>query len=138
MMVSDFTDGLGNRISEAAKLAGGKRALSHKTGIKESTLYRYINGKNMPSTEASVRIAAAVNVDINWLLTGKHPGETLQKPRCPFLPYEQHPFAPLGDLLHFAKELRNILDKQERQIISARRLLKIIVAIAEKSGGDEK
>ncbi len=66
-------NGLGERIEKAAQLVGGKRALAEKANIKESQLYRYINGKNVPSVFVMVDIAEAAEIDPGWLSTGIGP-----------------------------------------------------------------
>ncbi len=62
--------GLGKRIAMVAELVGGKRELARRAGIKESQLYRYINGTNIPSVHVAVDIANSGDVDVSWLATG--------------------------------------------------------------------
>ena len=64
---------LGTRIAQIADIVGGKRALSEKTGLQESQLYRYIKGENVPSVNVVVEIADAGGVEVGWLATGKGP-----------------------------------------------------------------
>jgi len=64
---------LGTRIAQVADIVGGKRALSEKTGLQESQLYRYIKGENVPSVNVVVEIADAGGVEVGWLATGKGP-----------------------------------------------------------------
>jgi transcriptional regulator with XRE-family HTH domain len=64
---------LGERIAKVADIVGGKRALAEKANVKESQLYRYIKGINIPSVHVVVEIAEAGDVDVSWLATGEGP-----------------------------------------------------------------
>lgn len=64
-------DEIGARINAVSDYVGGKRALSHLTGIHETGLHRYIRGDNLPSLEAIQRLAEGGGVSLNWLLFGE-------------------------------------------------------------------
>lgn len=63
-------------VSERAKLALGSRTqswLASETGISEKTLSDQMR-KGIAKSEAAVRIARALGVSVDWLLTGIQPG----------------------------------------------------------------
>ncbi len=62
---------LGERIAAVAEKVGGKRALAKKTGIKETQIYRYINGTNMPGVNVVSCISETTGTDAGWLVSGK-------------------------------------------------------------------
>lgn len=64
---------LGGRIAKVADLVGGKRVLAEKSNIKESQLYRYLKGANIPSANVLVDIAKTGDIDVSWLATGDGP-----------------------------------------------------------------
>ncbi len=64
---------LGRRIAKVADLLGGKRVLAEKANIKESQLYRYLKGANIPSANVLVDIPKTGDVDVSWLATGDGP-----------------------------------------------------------------
>lgn len=52
-----------------------QKELSEKTGISINTIRNYINGHNaVPSAEVAVKIAAALGVSVEYLVTGKTAG----------------------------------------------------------------
>ena len=126
--------GLGNRIARAAELVGGKRALAAKSGIKESQIYRYISEKNSPNVEVVASIAQAAEVDVSWLITGE---TNRPLPVCPYVMASQCDLTTMeqGNLKRLTKELRNILDKQDRQMEQVRNLLRGIERIYQ--GGNK-
>lgn len=62
---------IGTRIEQVAGMVGGKRALSNAIGVTEAQIYRYINGKNLPSVNVIVDMARAAGVNLLWLATGE-------------------------------------------------------------------
>lgn len=61
-----------------------QKELSEKTGISVNTIRNYINGHNaLPSAEVAVKIAGALGVSVEYLVSGKKSG--VQKiPFCIF------------------------------------------------------
>lgn len=66
---------LAGRLAYCTELAGGKRAMSLKTGISEAQLFRYINGDHDISVNRLQAVAQAVSLDVTWLLSGKENGQ---------------------------------------------------------------
>ena len=50
-----------------------KKELALLTGIKEQTLHKAFERNSSPSAEAALRIAKALNVSVEFLVTGKEP-----------------------------------------------------------------
>lgn len=79
---------LGERIQRLAERAGGKRQLARAAGIRESQLYRYIRGDNVPSLEVAVALAGAANARLEWLAYGSGPvgsdDAQLEEPRADY------------------------------------------------------
>lgn len=49
-----------------------QKELSEKTGISVNTIRNYINGHNaLPSAEVAVKIAGALGVSVEYLVSGK-------------------------------------------------------------------
>ncbi|MFA9461439.1 S24 family peptidase [Thiohalorhabdus sp. Cl-TMA] len=65
--------GLGERITRIAEMTGGKRKLAAAAGIRESQLFRYIRGDNLPSLAAAAALAEAGGVSLEWLAYGRLP-----------------------------------------------------------------
>lgn len=63
--------GLGDRIHQAAKKAGGRKRLSEITGISESQLYRYMTETGQPTVGKLVAISMASGLSVQWLATGQ-------------------------------------------------------------------
>lgn len=52
-----------------------QKELSEKTGISVNTIRNYINGHNaLPSAEVAVKIAGALGVSVEYLVSGKKSG----------------------------------------------------------------
>ena len=61
----------GPRLSGLLKKRGIKQVeLSSDTGLSKNTINYYISGKNFPDTESLYKISKALNVSMEWLLTG--------------------------------------------------------------------
>lgn len=63
-------------FGERLKEAMGKQGLSHLTlskisGLSETTIRKYIQGKIYPGIDSAALVAHACGVSIEWLLTGK-------------------------------------------------------------------
>jgi hypothetical protein len=63
---------LRHRLERAIQGAGGVAAVFARSGIPQSTLYRFLKGGKIPGT-ALVAIAGAAGVRVEWLLTGQEP-----------------------------------------------------------------
>lgn len=50
-----------------------KAQLSRETGIGEPLLYFYASGRNEPKQKNLEKIAKALHVSVDWLVTGKEP-----------------------------------------------------------------
>lgn len=70
-------------IACGARIAQARIAAGHLTAsvfarrvldIDPATLWMYENGKRTPRAEVFVRIAQALNVSVDWLLTGEGQG----------------------------------------------------------------
>ncbi len=63
-----------NRVEEELNFQGKtKKELAIITGIKEHTLHKGFERKSSPSADAAQKIAKALNVSIEYLITGKDP-----------------------------------------------------------------
>lgn len=63
---------IGQRIKEARKTIGlTQRELAEKADVATGTIQQYELGKRQPRIEQLQRIAAALNVDVNWLMNGR-------------------------------------------------------------------
>ena len=65
-----------NEISGRIKLALERKGktqawLSEEIGVTQQTMCRYVHGKRIPKAPIMAKIADALGVDLNWLLTGK-------------------------------------------------------------------
>ncbi|MFP4560571.1 MAG: helix-turn-helix transcriptional regulator [Thiohalorhabdus sp.] len=65
---------MGERIAALADGIGGKRRLAALAGIRESQLFRYIRGDNIPSLATAAALADAGGVSLEWLAYGSSPG----------------------------------------------------------------
>lgn len=60
---------IGNRIQFALESRGMRQSeLSEKTGIAKSSISEYIAGKNDPKQKKLLKIANALDVNVEWLL----------------------------------------------------------------------
>lgn len=58
----------GKRLGEAMKVKKiNSRGLSHRTGISESSISRYLSFDMIPRIDHAAKIAKALNVDPLWL-----------------------------------------------------------------------
>ncbi|MGC0153314.1 helix-turn-helix domain-containing protein [Chromobacterium vaccinii] len=70
MSNENLNDEFPARAAEAISLAGGPTEASKKTGVTLATLARWKNGEADPSRSNLIRLAAAANVNLQWLATG--------------------------------------------------------------------
>lgn len=61
------------RVSEAARLAGGVSVLAERTGLSRQVIGKYIRGESDPSRERLVLLADAAAVRVEWLAAGRGP-----------------------------------------------------------------
>lgn len=67
-------DGFSKRLRQAIEEQGFRqRDFAIKAEITLTALSNYLTAKSMPSTEALIRIAAALDVTTDYLLTGREP-----------------------------------------------------------------
>lgn len=64
------------RLTHAVKAAGGLNAVMRLTGKKRPTLDRWMNAQADPSLSDMADIAAACEVSLDWLATGRRSPET--------------------------------------------------------------
>lgn len=63
---------IGERIKESRKNAGMTQTqLAEKSGVAAISIHQYEAGKRRPQLEQLLRLAAALNVDVNWLMNGQ-------------------------------------------------------------------
>lgn len=74
---------LGTRIREVSERLGGKKTLAQAAQIRESQLYRYISGENLPGLETLLAIAKAAGVSPGWLLSGDEQPTGVELPSAP-------------------------------------------------------
>lgn len=67
--------GLPARLKRCAELAGNGDALAQKAAVPRRTLETYLSGRAEPKASRLVAIAGAVDVSLDWLLTGEGPME---------------------------------------------------------------
>jgi hypothetical protein len=61
-----------DRLRRAVKGAGGNQAVAIRAGMPVGTLNRYLAGREMKAS-AMISLAAACNVSLEWLATGREP-----------------------------------------------------------------
>ena len=59
------------RIKQIIKLAGSAEKLAHISGMSSRIIGQYLSGKSDPTRMKLIALANAVNVNIEWLATGK-------------------------------------------------------------------
>ena len=47
---------------------GSQKKFVDKTGLNKGSVSQYVNGKNIPSWENAEKIAAAFNIDVEWVM----------------------------------------------------------------------
>ncbi len=66
-----FSD-VGNRISKRIKELGMRQLnICNKTGLSTTALSQYCTGKRVPDTVSLYKIATALGVSMEWILTGE-------------------------------------------------------------------
>lgn len=124
-----LTEGIGTRISAAAKAIGGKRRLADALSISEGQLHRIIGGDNQAKVETIAEIAAATGVSLEWLAIGK--GEMIPSDQV------QEDHVPFGALLITPESLANALEAVENALkakkikLSARKRAKLALLAYE-------
>ena len=70
------------RVEEELEFQGkSKKELAILTDIKEQTLHKAFERGSTPSAETALKIAKALNVSIEFLITGKEPSEASENQR---------------------------------------------------------
>jgi transcriptional regulator with XRE-family HTH domain len=87
------------------------KELSEKTGINKRTLDNYLSGHNsIPSAEIALKIAHALGVSVEYLLTGKEPQYLALCRTKSFSLKIFSPFSPTSGLVHVRNDdKKNIL-----------------------------
>lgn len=70
MVKNDYAKSLGERLETLSGHVNGKRKLAIQSGLRESQLFRYINGDNVPSVGVVVNLSNAGDVNFEWLAAG--------------------------------------------------------------------
>lgn len=71
-----------DRLRRAVRAAGGNQVVADRVGMPVGTLNRYIAGRDMKAS-ALVSLAAACNVSLEWLATGREPMAPAAAPGAP-------------------------------------------------------
>jgi transcriptional regulator with XRE-family HTH domain len=69
------TAGIETRISSAAKILGKRKSAAEAMGVSTDSLQRYLRGEVKPPVDALVLLAQASGISLEWLITGRKPGE---------------------------------------------------------------
>ena len=70
---------LAKRLAEAMSKKGWSQdALAQKSGVSQVAIHKILTGKS-ESTRKGPQLAGALNVDLNWLLTGKSPESVVER-----------------------------------------------------------
>ena len=110
---------IGIRISTRLKNLGKKQAdICHEIGITKAAMSNYVNGNRVPDTTTSVRLAKALNVSIEWLLTGEENSNTLNQIE---IRPEIDEKTQLENLL--LQNFRDMSEDQQRQLINSSAIL---------------
>ena len=65
-------NGFPDRLREARRKRGySARQLAYETGMHDASVSGYLQGKNYPSAQCCMAIAATLGVSLDWLLMGK-------------------------------------------------------------------
>ena len=59
------------RVARICEMAGGAAELARRSGLSRRVIDKYIAGGSDPSRQRLVRLAAAADVSLQWLATGK-------------------------------------------------------------------
>ena len=91
------------------------KELSHKTGIPKQTIDKYLlsKGKAMPPADKAVRIAQALGVTVEYLVTGKEPAN--KKTPGKVLSAETRSIADTIEPL--PREKRKIVEKTVKELV---------------------
>jgi transcriptional regulator with XRE-family HTH domain len=77
LVLPDVLQGFSQRLALLIQREGGrakKQAFARKIGVKPQQLSRYLKGQ-IPDAPILLAIAAVGQVSVDWLLTGREPGE---------------------------------------------------------------
>ncbi len=70
-MSRDYSTGLAERLAVISARAGSHSSAATLAGVSLSQFKRYLTGRNQPTFEAMVRLAAQSKVSLDWLATGE-------------------------------------------------------------------
>lgn len=126
---------IGERIKEARKKAGLKQSeLAEKLGVAVITIGQYERGVRQPRLEQFQRIAAALNVDVNWLMNG----QTLEQRDQAMRNYVDRRFAEVKDaeIIHQGDEKPKISNAEmAERMASAKHMAVLFSEFAKELKG---
>ncbi|MDR2069356.1 MAG: helix-turn-helix transcriptional regulator [Spirochaetaceae bacterium] len=96
------------------------KELAAKTGININTLNHYLSGrKSMPPADAAVKIAAALNITVEYLVTGSDRKQNTQATGLANLPGDIESYMRFHDVLEDLRTLPDFLLAPIRAMIRA-------------------
>lgn len=127
---------IGERIKEARKKAGLKQSeLAEKLGVAVITIGQYERGVRQPRLEQFQRIAAALNVDVNWLMNGY----TLEQRDQAMKDYVKRRFAEVteateGKIIHQGdrKPTPDCLEQEDLDSTTLKKFLEVMAKLSQK------
>lgn len=63
-------NGIGTRISEIARMLGGRKKAASVAGVAVSTFHRWIAGDSVPAFDSIAKLAAVAGVSLDWVASG--------------------------------------------------------------------
>lgn len=103
-------DAFSERINVAVHRAGGVTNLAEKMGMSTSVLRSWRSGRSDPSRLSMIKMAAAGNVDIAWLVTGEGSPDG--------------PVSSAGDVAEDLSLLEEVITKTERMLAAKKATIK--------------
>jgi hypothetical protein len=122
------TQGRAERVREVVRLAGGKTAISTRTGIPKTTLDGYLKGGEMKLSNAAA-LARAAGVCLEWLATGAGPMRPGDSPAPPAEPPRAQDVLDLDDLATSYEAALNAFVQRGVARPDARKLLALTLAL---------
>lgn len=122
------TQGRAERVREVVRLAGGKTAISTRTGIPKTTLDGYLKGGEMKLSNAAA-LARAAGVSLEWLATGEGPMRPGETPAPPAEPPRAQDVLDLDDLATSYEAALNAFVQRGVARPEARKLLALTLAL---------
>lgn len=76
-----FKEAINGRFPEWDDKGKGQVYAAKKLSIQQSTVSDYINGKKMPAMDTACELSVALNVSLEWLMTGRGPKQVPPPPQ---------------------------------------------------------